>query len=154
MAFDKNRALDNDRYSSGPTALKAEHLDGHNAAVITVVDIEEVEFPDADAPAGKRYVLVLKSSQFPDRGFFLNKTGRKTMTERFGSVPARWINKTIPLVVVRVPNPKNAGKIQDSLQVATDDDWDEVLAEMGGGSRRAARKATGKRAAKKATKKK
>jgi len=149
MAFDKNRPLDGDRYNNGPTALKAEHLNGGDATVIRVHDIDEAEFPDADAPGGKRFVLVLKSTQFPDKGFFLNKTGRKIMTERFGEVPARWIGKDVPLVVVRVANPKNAGKIQPSLQVATDDDWDVVLAEVGGPRRG---RPASKRAAKKAKK--
>lgn len=147
MAFDKNRALDGDRYNNGPTALKAEHLDGSNAAVLTVTDVDEATFDDPDSPNGKRYVLVLKSAEFPEKGFFLNKTSRKIMTERYGDVPGRWINKKVPIVVVRVSNPKMQGKIVPSLAVATDDDWDDVLASVGGGSRRGRPAGSGKKKA-------
>lgn len=151
MAFDKNRALDGDRYNNGPTALRVEHLRGSNATVLTVTDVDEASFTDPDAPSGKRHVLVLKSAEFPDRGFFLNKTGRTIMTERFTEVPARWIGKKVPLVVVQAENPKKGNAVQPSLQVATDEDWDAVLESVGirkpgrPAAKRGAQKKTGKR---------
>lgn len=136
MAFDKNRSLDGDRYATGPTALKAEDLDGSNAAVLTVADLDEASFDDPDAPTGKRYVLVVKSREFPEKGFFLNKTSRTILVEQFGDVPARWVGKQFPIIVTHVPNPKLNGKMVKSLAVAPDGDWDEIMAEVGGVRRR------------------
>lgn len=150
--LDKNRPLDGDRYNNGPTALRVEHLNGSNATVLTVTDVDEASFTDPDAPGGKRFVLVLKSVEFPDRGFFLNKTGRAILTERFSNVPGKWIHKKVPLVVVQAENPKKGNAVQPSLQVATDEDWDAVMESIGvRNPGRPARRPAGKSAAKKKT---
>lgn len=141
----KNLALPEDMYRGG-AGLKAEDLDGANATIITVEDVDSMEFDDEDAPGGVRTVIILKSREY-DKGFFVNKSGLRTIVEQYGDVPARWVNKRIPLVVVRVNNPKTK-KQQDSLQVASADEWDKMTRAQSRGASSSARGRASKRGAK------
>lgn len=138
MARDwKNSAIDMDEFGGSKLSLKAESIKPANATIITIKDVEKVVVADPDRDDGKRTSLVLQSDEYPDRGFWLNKSGLKTLMERFGPKPSDWIGEKVPLVVVRVNNP-TTGAIQPSLQVASPAEWDEVVAEFTGTSRRRA----------------
>lgn len=146
--IDKNSRISEDLYK-GQGALRVDDLDGANATIITVEDVDSMEFDDEDAPGGSRTVLILKSEEY-EKGFFLNKSGLRTIVEQYGDVPAKWIGKRIPLVVVRTQNPKLKKTVQ-SLQVASADEWDKIT----GQTRRnvTARKATrGKKTARRGRK--
>lgn len=123
----KNKPVDMDEFGGARPALKAETIKPATATVITVEDVEKVEVNDPDRDDGKRVSLVLHSKEYPGRGFWLNKSGIKTLMEQVGPKPADWIGAKVPLVVVRVNNPRT-GQVQPSLQVAGVEEWDEVLA--------------------------
>ena len=140
MARDwKNSALDMDDFGGSRLALKAESIKPATATVITVKDIDKITVADPDRDDGKRTSLVLQTEEYPERGFWLNKTGMKTIVGKYGDKPGDWIGEKVPLVVVRVNNP-TSGDIQNSLQVAAPAEWDEVLEsfETERGSRRRA----------------
>lgn len=140
MAKDwKNTALDMDEFGSSRPALKAETIKPDTATVITVKDVEKLEVNDPESDSGKRVSLVLQSEEYPDRGFWLNKSGIKTLTEQVSARPADWIGERVPLVVVRVNNPRT-GSIQNSLQVASAAEWDDVLAGFAAAKARRGRK--------------
>lgn len=149
-SLNKNIALPEELFR-GQGALKAEDLGNANATVITVDDVDSMDFDDEDAPNGTRTVIILKSREY-EKGFFLNKSGLRTVVEQYGDVPARWVGKRIPLVKVRVNNPKTH-KQQESLQVAAADEWDKITGAGSRGSRssngrassRGKKKATAKR---------
>jgi len=142
----KNEDVSMDDFGGSRPALKAETIKPANATVVTVTDVEKVEVADADRDDGKRVSLVLQIDEYPDRGFWLNKSGIKTLMEQIGPRPASWIGQRVPLVVVRVNNPRT-GEIQPSLQVASPDEWADVLAAFDGPSKRrgVAKKAARKR---------
>ena len=135
----KNSAVDMDDFGGSRPALKAETIKPANATVITVTDVEKIEVSDPDRDDGKRVSLVLQSEEYPERGFWLNKTGIKTLMERIGPKPSDWIGEQIPLVVVRVNNPRT-GDIQPSLQVSSPAEWDEVTDSFVGSKRGASRR--------------
>lgn len=141
----KNEDVSMDDFGGSRPALKAETIKPANATVVTVTDVEKVEVADADRDDGKRVSLVLQVDEYPDRGFWLNKSGIKTLMEQCGPKPSNWVGQRIPLVVVRVNNPRT-GSIQPSLQVASPEEWDDVLAAFDGTSKRRA-KTTAKKAA-------
>lgn len=148
----KNEEISMDDFGGSRPALKAETIKPANATVITVVDVEKLEIADADRDDGKRVSLVLQSSEYPDRGFWLNKSGIKTLMEHIGPRPSDWIGETVPLVVVRVNNPRT-GVAQPSLQVASPAEWDEVMSEFSGTTRRRGRvKTAAKKVVRKAKK--
>ena len=140
----KNAAVDMDDFGGTRASLKAENIGKATATVITVTDVERVEVPDADRDDGKRVSLILHSEEYPDRGFWLNKSGIKTLIEKVGGRPADWIGEKVPLVRVRVNNPRS-GKVQDSLQVASPAEWDDVMDAFSGSSRRRPAKTAAKR---------
>lgn len=135
----KSAALDMDEFGPSRPALKADTIKPDTATVITVADVEKLEVNDNTSESGKRVSLVLQSEEYPDRGFWLNKTGIKTLTEQIGVRPADWIGERIPLVVVRVNNPQS-GQPQNSLQVASQAEWDEVLEGFAAAAKRRGRK--------------
>lgn len=136
MARDwKNSSIDMDEFGGSRLSLKADTIKPANATVITIKDVEKVTLADPDKDDGKRTALVLTSDEYPDRGFWLNKSGMKTLIERIGDKPGAWIGEKVPLVVVRVNNP-STGAIQQSLQVAAPSEWDEVLEAFTGTTRR------------------
>lgn len=144
----KDRDIDMQEFGGAKAGLKATDIGKANATVITVTDVEKVEVPDPDRDDGKRVSLILQSEEYPDRGFWLNKTGMKTLIEKFGGRPGQWIGEKVPLVKVRVNNPQT-GKVQESLQVASPAEWDDVMdAFTGTTRRRAAKKAPAKRGGK------
>ena len=114
----KKRRLNADDYR-GSKALKPETIAPADAAVITITDVDEVELED-------RTPIVLHSAEYPEYGFWLNKSGTRTMIEKCGDTPGRWIGQRVPLVVVRVNNPTTK-QAQKSLQVAPPAEWDEIL---------------------------
>lgn len=140
----KDEAVSMDDFGGSRPALKAETIKPANATVVTVTNVEKLELADAERDDGKRVSLVLQSEEYPDRGFWLNKSGIKTMMEHIGAKPSQWIGEKVPLVVVRVNNPRT-GNIQPSLQVASPAEWDDVLAEFAGPKRRAVKKVAAKR---------
>lgn len=149
MARDwKNSAIDMDDFGGSRAALKAETIKPATATVITVKDVDKITVADADRDEGKRTSLVLQSEEYPERGFWLNKTGMKTIIGQYGDKPSDWIGEKVPLVVVRVNNP-TTGDVQNSLQVAAPAEWDEVLesfeSERGARRRASATKAKSKR---------
>lgn len=137
MPLEMNRPLDEDRYQSGKLALRAKDLNGANSALLTITGVDEAAFTDPDAREGKRYVLVLHSREFPEKGFFLNATSRTIVIERFGNVPSRWVGKVLPIVVDIQTNPKT-NKEGETLRAANADEWDDVI-EASGGTRRRGR---------------
>lgn len=137
-SLNKNIALPEELFR-GQGALKAEDLGNANATVITVDDVDSMDFDDEDAPNGTRTVIILKSREY-DKGFFLNKSGLRTVVEQYGDIPARWVGKRIPLVKVRVNNPKTH-KQQESLQVAAADEWDKIT----GAGTRSSRSSNGRK---------
>lgn len=152
----RNAAINMDEFGGSRPALKADTIKPSTATVITVTDVEKLEVNDSDSESGKRVAIVLQSAEYPDRGFWLNKSGIKTLMEHIGPRPASWIGQQIPLVVVRVNNPKT-NTVQQALQVATPAEWDEVLEGFASatGAKRTRRTASApaKRTAKKAAKK-
>ena len=151
MARDwKNSSIDMDEFGGSRLSLKAETIKPANATVITIKDVEKVTVADPDRDDGKRTALVLSSEEYADKGFWLNKSGLKTLIEKIGDKPSDWIGEKVPLVVVRVNNPQTGG-IQPSLQVAAPAEWDEVLDAFSGNTR--TRRAPAKKTAAKRGKK-
>lgn len=122
----KNQAIDMDEFGGSRPALKAETIKPATATVITVTDVEKLEVSDPESESGKRVAVVLQSEEYPDRGFWLNKSGIKTLMEQLGAKPAAWMGRQVPLVVVRVNNPRT-NSIANSLQVAPVGEWSDVL---------------------------
>lgn len=91
-----------------------------NATVLTIADVDpKVEIPDGD---GNRTVLVVIFREFPDLTFYTNKTSRNNLIAALGRDENKWRGKKVPLVVVKVNNPKT-GKPQPSLWVADPEEW-------------------------------
>lgn len=126
----KNQALDPDDFGGAP-ALKPETIRPHTATVITVTEVDMVELDDPDSTSGKRKAIVVHSEEYPEHRFWLNKSGTRTCIDKLGDVPNKWIGDRLPLVVVRVNNPKSHSS-QQSLQVAPAGEWDEMFAEFDG----------------------
>lgn len=122
----KDQEIDSDEFGASRPALKAETIKPDTATVITVSDVEKLEVNDRTSESGKRVALVLQSEEYPERGYWLNKSGIKTLMERIGGKPASWIGERIPLVVVRVNNPQTGSPV-NALQVASPEEWDEVM---------------------------
>lgn len=143
----KDKDIDMQEFGGSRLGLKVTDIGKANATVITLTDVEKVEVPDPDRDDGKRVTLVLQSDEYPDRGFWLNKTGMKTLIEKIGGRPSQWIGEKVPLVRVRVNNPQT-GKVQESLQVASPAEWDDVMDAFTGTRRRAAKKVPAKKRSK------
>lgn len=141
----KDREIDMQEFGGSRAALKVADIGKATATVITVTDVERIEVPDPDAESGKRLALVMQSEEYPDRGFWLNKSGMKTLMEQLGSRASMWIGKQVPLVRAKVDNPRT-GKPQESLHVASPAEWDDVMDAFHG--RRKARRVAKKRGGK------
>lgn len=146
----KDQPLDDAYTTSRRPSLRAETLGpGATAEVITIRDVEFIDVQDADQEDGIRRSIVLSSEEYPELGYWLNRTGAKAIKEKFGAVPREWIGQRVPLVVVRVQNPRT-GEAVKSLQVAAVGEWDEILSQFGKarkaklGTRRGSSKPSGK----------
>lgn len=124
----KQQPIDEGEYSKGRPRLTVDHLEGQTATVVTIDTVEQFEFDDPDAPDGRAKRLGFYSTEFPGLVYYLNLTGIRALAAHYGETPVRWEKKRVPLVSVRVSNPKNQGKLQPALHVAQGDEWDEVLA--------------------------
>lgn len=147
----KNGAINMDDFGNSRPALKADTIKPANATVITITDVDLVVVPDSDRDDGKRKSLVLSSEEYPDRGYWLNRSGIKTLVERFGEAPSSWIGHQVPLVVASVNNPR-LNVDQPSLQVASPEQWDDVMASFTGEAAPVRRTSAKRAAAKKAAK--
>lgn len=150
----RNSAIDMDDFGGSRLSLKADTIKPATATVITVSDVEKITLQDTEAEGGRRNAIVLQSEEYPDRGFWLNKSGMRTMMEKLGNKPSDWIGQRVPLVVVRTDNPRTNATMQ-ALQVAMLAEWDDVMDQFDGkpARRRSTTPAT-KTAAKKKTAKK
>lgn len=91
--------------------LKAGDLETDRATVVTVKDINF-------EPIGqdKTMTLVLNFTEFPDKGFILNKTNASTLKALFGADPNAAIGKKIALYVTEVAF---SGKMVDAIRIST-----------------------------------
>ena len=127
-------------------SLKPESLDGADSAVLTVKDVEGVDVPDDEMEDGVRKSVRIDFED-TDLPYWPNKTGLRTLAEKFGAKPGSWIGEKVALIVVRVNNPKS-GKQQPAQHVAQGDEFDELVKKSSKPRRRTA-KVSAKRAAKK-----
>lgn len=145
--------LGDDVLGSSRPALKADTLGGADAVVVTVADVEKVTVHDTESETGERTQLILVTEEYEDRAYWVNKTGARTLVEQLGPRPRSWIGQRVPLVVVRVNNPRK-NEIQKSLQVAPAGEWADVLDQFSGRRRRSAAPARKTTTKKKATRRK
>lgn len=129
----KKQAIDPTALGGRP-ALKPETIAPADAVVITVADVDRFDVDDPDSETGKRQVMTLHSDEYPDKSFFLNKTGTKTLIEKIGDKPSDWIGEKVPLVVVRVNNPRSGGAVK-TIQVAPPAEWNDIVKQFAGRSR-------------------
>lgn len=126
----KKEAIDPTALGGRP-ALRPETIAPADAVVITVTDVDRFDVDDPDAESGKRQVMTLHCEEYPAESFFLNKTGTKTLIEKIGDKPADWIGEKVPLVVVRVNNPRKGGAVK-TLQVAPPAEWNDIVKQFAG----------------------
>lgn len=126
----KDEALDPET-GGGKPALKPETIRPHTTAVLVVEDVDRITLDDPDSADGKRDAIKLTLEEFPDHAYWLNKSGTRTLIEKLGAVPRKWIGKRVPLVVVRVNNPRTK-QSQPSLQVAPAGEWADMFIEYDG----------------------
>lgn len=129
MAREKDDFLDKplgeEHMGSKKPSLKPESLDGADSAVLTISGVESVDIPDDDAEDGTRKAVRLDFEE-TDLPYWPNKTGLRTLAEKFGAKPREWIGERVALVVVRVNNPKTK-KQQPALHIAQGEEFDDLL---------------------------
>ena len=113
----------------GGLSLKAENIHPATATVITITEVDRFDVNDPDSADGKRLVYVLRSEEWPERGYFPNKTGLRTLVDKIGSTPGSWEGERIPLVVATANNPRTR-QPQKVLWIAAASDWDDVLTQF------------------------
>ena len=129
MAREKDDFLDqplgDEHLGQKKPSLKPESLDGADSTVLTISGVESVDIPDDDAEDGIRKSVRLDFEE-TDLPYWPNKTGLRTVAEKYGAKPRDWIGERVALVVVRVNNPKTK-KQQPALHVAQGEEFDDLL---------------------------
>ena len=98
---------DKGKYFTGGNFLKA--ADVKDGQLVTIE-----KFDEAKTRLGVRPVLRLKGIEKP---FGLNATNFDKMVDKYGENEKNWTDKKIRLVIVKAPNPSNAGKMQDAIRI-------------------------------------
>lgn len=119
-----------EEFGQGKPSLKIEDIGDADVAVLTVSDVEQIEIEQDGETRNK---LIVSFEEFPDKGFWCNVTGVKTLVGKLGNNEARWAGKQVPLVRATTRNPQTK-KVQDVLWIADGDKWDDLIAQQ---SRRA-----------------
>jgi hypothetical protein len=119
-----------------------------------VVTIEDVE-PNV-MTHDNRKVMILHFEEFPKHNFWLSPKGIRILADKFGKKFTEWLGQKVPLVIVDAENPETGEQV-DSLQVAAQVDWEDLMTvqptaamreRAAATTRKAARKSTGKTARK------
>lgn len=118
-----SRMLSHFRPEDGGTerhpALTMADFQGADRAVVTVVDAQEIRFPD-------RVQVMVRYHEFPERVHWLNVSQTGNMVNRYGADLDDWIGKRVPLVRTLATNPRN-GESAYKPYVAPAHEWDSLL---------------------------
>lgn len=120
-------------YSKSRPVIKPADLNGASHVIVTITEVEEVDFGDD----GKR--LVLQFEEFPEHSYFPNVTSIDQLIAGLGEESDDWKGKQVPLQVVKTNNPTTK-KATDALWVAPSDEWNGLFRAARRPSTRAPRK--------------
>lgn len=107
-------------------ALRAEQIEGANAAVLTITGVRSGNIPDIKAPGGSRFTVRISVEEFPDHQFYCNPAGVTALIEKYGEEDQDWIGQQLPVVVKNVQNPVSK-RWGSALHVAPLNEWEGVL---------------------------
>ena len=110
--------------------LTPEMLEDADSAVLTVSEAE------TGIDIGDRVAARLSFKEFPEVDHWLTFTGIKTLIKYFGDDDDDWVGERVPLIRVRVNNPRTGEKVV-KLHVADTEDWGAILAEANKKTRKA-----------------
>ena len=103
--------IDSSRYFTGGAWLHA--ADVKNGAKLKIERFDEVSVVEDGTP---KIVPILRFVDADDP-MSLNKTNLNRLVELFGPDEKRWKGKTVTLIHVMAPNPKQGGKEVKSLRI-------------------------------------
>lgn len=107
-------------------ALRADDLEGKDAAVLTIAAVRSGNIPDSKAPGGARFTVRLSIDEFPDHQFYVNPAGVTALIETYGEEDTDWVGQLVPLVVKKTTNPITGLQVV-ALHVAPLIEWKGIL---------------------------
>ena len=118
--------------------LTPEMLHDADSAVLTIAEAE------TGIDIGDRVAARLAFKEFPGVDHWLAFTSIKTLVKKLGDDDEGWVGKKVPLIRVRVNNPRTGEKVV-KLHVADTEDWGPILAEAKKQTRSAKNTGSGKK---------
>lgn len=133
-----SRTVNPDAYGTARPKIEPSDLK-EDAAVLTIVEFEEVEVDDPSTESGKRMSGFLTFEETGDKVVWLNKTSITALCLFYGNDPDKWAGEPCPVEKVQGTA---FGKAYHKVNVVPSDAWHEYVDDIAPPVRRQAKKST------------
>jgi hypothetical protein len=96
-------------------------LGGAKQGVFTITEAEQVDYNFGDS-RGTQKRVVLRFAEIKGREYWVSRSGKNVLMDRYGNTLAGWIGKRVPLIEAAT---EVQGVERTTLQVA--EEWDKVM---------------------------